>query len=202
MPVRLLVQRSGVDAGRGMRNSDETLAETLSALAHATRLRLLALLAEKPATVSELRVRARLLQPTVSKHLRVLQDAGLVASGRNASDGRSRVYWVRPEPFKRLEQWAGELAQLRQSISAALVADDAHIPQGAKQVTSRGTERVRRRYFHRIEDEHEARDHHTDPEWQEQRLFKRIKRSAFESRLAEAAARRARSRAQRMQQYE
>jgi len=76
--------------------------DTLSALAEPNRLQIIELLRRRPLAVGEIAVRLRLRQPQVSKHLRVLSDAGLVEVHPVA---QQRIYSLRAEPFNELEAW-------------------------------------------------------------------------------------------------
>lgn len=64
--------------------SEETLSRTFSALADPTRRAILARLARGPSTVQELSAPFDISAPAISKHLRVLERAGLIAQGREA----------------------------------------------------------------------------------------------------------------------
>ena len=75
---------------------------TLSALAESNRLRIVDLLREGPRPVGEIATELGLRQPQVSKHLRVLLDAGLVEVHPNA---QQRVYELRPQPFTEMSAW-------------------------------------------------------------------------------------------------
>jgi DNA-binding transcriptional ArsR family regulator len=75
---------------------------TLSALAEPNRLQIVELLRERPRPVGEIARRLRLRQPQVSKHLRVLSDAGLVDVRPVA---QQRIYQLRSEPFNELDKW-------------------------------------------------------------------------------------------------
>ena len=75
---------------------------TLSALAEPNRLQFIELLRRRPLAVGEIAVRLRLRQPQVSKHLRVLSDAGLVEVHPVA---QQRIYSLRAEPFNELDAW-------------------------------------------------------------------------------------------------
>ena len=77
-------------------------AMTLSALAEPNRLRIVELLRDKPYPVGQIADRLRLRQPQVSKHLRVLSDAGLVKARPVA---QQRVYQLEAKPFKELDSW-------------------------------------------------------------------------------------------------
>jgi DNA-binding transcriptional ArsR family regulator len=75
---------------------------TLTALAEPNRLRIVELLRDRPRPVGEIAKRLRLRQPQVSKHLRVLSDAGLVDVRPVA---QQRIYQLRSEPFNELDTW-------------------------------------------------------------------------------------------------
>src|SRR5882762_8348754 len=75
---------------------------TLSALAEPNRLQIVELLRRKPRSVGEIVERLGLRQPQVSKHLRVLSDAGLVEVRAVA---QQRIYSLRAEPLKELDVW-------------------------------------------------------------------------------------------------
>lgn len=64
--------------------SDDRLSMVFAALADPTRRAILARLAEGEAPVSELAQPFRISQPAISKHLKVLERAGLIARGRSA----------------------------------------------------------------------------------------------------------------------
>ena|ERR1700733_8579487 len=76
--------------------------ETFAALAEPNRLRIVELLRAGARPVGEIVERLNLQQPQVSKHLRVLKDAGLVDVEVRA---QQRVYELSPEPLRQLNQW-------------------------------------------------------------------------------------------------
>lgn len=76
--------------------------EILSALAEPNRLQMVELLRRKPLAVGEIVERLRLRQPQVSKHLRVLSDAGLVEV---QAVGQQRIYRLRGQALKELDGW-------------------------------------------------------------------------------------------------
>jgi DNA-binding transcriptional ArsR family regulator len=76
--------------------------ETLQALAEPNRFHIVELLRDGPRPVGDMVHRLGLRQPQVSKHLRVLSDAGLVDV---RVDAQRRIYALRPEPLKELEVW-------------------------------------------------------------------------------------------------
>src|SRR3981189_2183466 len=90
----------------------ETLNGTLKAAGEATRLRILALLGEAELTVSDLTAILRQSQPRISRHLRLLAEAGLVERFREGS-------WA----FFRLGERGGAAALARELISRLAPAD-------------------------------------------------------------------------------
>ena len=77
-------------------------AATFAVVAEPTRRRILDLLRERARSVGELVDQLGLSQPGVSKHLRVLREAGLVAVRR---DAQRRWYELRPEPLEEIDDW-------------------------------------------------------------------------------------------------
>lgn len=75
---------------------------TLSALAEPNRLHIVELLRDGPLTVGEITDQLGLHQPQVSKHLRVLNDAGIVEVQPVAN---RRIYKLRPQPLQELDNW-------------------------------------------------------------------------------------------------
>jgi DNA-binding transcriptional ArsR family regulator len=76
--------------------------ETFVALAEPNRFRIVELLRSGPRAVNDIGDRLSLNQPQVSKHLRVLKDAGLVDVQPRA---QQRVYELRPQPLRQLHDW-------------------------------------------------------------------------------------------------
>ncbi|MDQ1467522.1 MAG: hypothetical protein QOH10_1937 [Actinomycetota bacterium] len=71
-------------------------------LAEPNRRRILDLLRADERTVGDLVAALDISQPGVSKHLRVLRDAGLVAV---RADAQRRVYRLRPDPLREIDEW-------------------------------------------------------------------------------------------------
>jgi len=82
---------------------DERLSETFAALASSTRRAILARLAEGSATVNELAEPFRLTLPAISKHIKVLERAGLVVRGRHA---QYRPCALDPAPIEAVSTWS------------------------------------------------------------------------------------------------
>jgi DNA-binding transcriptional ArsR family regulator len=100
----------------------DRLNRAFSALADPTRRAILACLAVREATVSELTAPFELSQPTISKHLKVLEDAGFIERGRDAQRRPRKLVavalkdvadWV--EPFR--TQWEGRFDNLDRHLA-------------------------------------------------------------------------------------
>ena len=83
--------------------------QTFKALAEPNRFHIVELLREGPLPVNHLVHRLHLPQPQVSKHLRVLSDAGLVAA---RVDAQRRIYALEPAPLKQLDVWLARYRQI------------------------------------------------------------------------------------------
>lgn len=111
----------------------DTLSTTFAALADPTRRAILARLSQGPATVTELAAPFAMSGPAVSKHLRVLEHAGLIARGRQAQwrpcelraaplrevaawTAAYRRFWEKS--FDRLDGYLGELQAKRRETSS------------------------------------------------------------------------------------
>jgi len=91
--------------------------EAAHAIADPTRRRLLELVRDGEVPAGELAAAFDVSRPAVSRHLRVLREAGLV---RERREGRLRLYRVDPAPLEELRAWldaywAGRLAALKQA---------------------------------------------------------------------------------------
>ena len=73
-----------------------------AALADSTRAGIVAALAERGQTVNEIVARFSLSQPSISRHLRVLRDAGLVSC---QPDGQRRIYRLDARPLREIDRW-------------------------------------------------------------------------------------------------
>ena len=82
---------------------DERLTETFGALANTTRRAILARLARGEANVNELAAPFELTLPAISKHLKVLEHAGLIVRGRRA---QFRPCVLEPAPLQQVSTWA------------------------------------------------------------------------------------------------
>jgi DNA-binding transcriptional ArsR family regulator len=90
-------------------------------IAEPNRRAILSLLVSSHQSVGEIARQLRLPQPTVSKHLRVLREAGFVES---TVDAQRRLYRLNPEPLQEVEAW---LAPFRRVWSAHVDALERHL---------------------------------------------------------------------------
>jgi DNA-binding transcriptional ArsR family regulator len=90
-------------------------------IAEPNRRAILSLLVCSQHSVGEIERHLHMSQPTVSKHLRVLRQAGFVES---TVDAQRRLYRLKPEPFQEVEAW---LAQFRRFWSVHLDALERHL---------------------------------------------------------------------------
>jgi DNA-binding transcriptional ArsR family regulator len=88
-------------AGYGL-SAPDSLDATFAALADPTRRAILARLASGEASVTELAAPFAMSQPAISKHLKVLERAGLISRGR---DAQRRPRRIEPEPLAEATQW-------------------------------------------------------------------------------------------------
>ena len=93
------------------------LSATFAALADPTRRAILARLAEGPATAKELSAPFAMSGPAVSKHLRVLERAGLIHRGR---DAQRRPRTLVAAPLQEISEWAQEFRRFWDSSYARL----------------------------------------------------------------------------------
>jgi len=98
----------------------------LEALAEPRRLAILDLLRDGERPVGELVDHLGVSQPAVSKHLRVLKNAGLVEA---RADAQRRLYRIRPEPLAELDDW---LATYRELWAARLDRLEDHLDRRRK----------------------------------------------------------------------
>lgn len=90
-------------------------------IAEPNRRAILSLLVSSQQSVGEIERQLRMPQTTVSKHLRVLRDAGFVES---TVDAQRRLYRLKPEPFQEMDEW---MAPFRQFWSAHVDALERHL---------------------------------------------------------------------------
>ncbi len=106
--------------------------EVLAALADPVRRELVALLARGEVAAGDLADRFPVSRPAISRHLRVLREAGLV---RVRADGRRRLYALDPRPLRELDDW---LEPYRELWAQRLDALDTEIARGRRARGGRG----------------------------------------------------------------
>lgn len=85
------------------------LDDTLAALADPGRRAIIELLQERPWRPSDIAEALAIPRPAMSRHLRVLRDAGLIEQEAEEADARARTITLRREPFTVLREWIEEV---------------------------------------------------------------------------------------------
>ena len=101
----------------GMNLAERDLSATFGALADPTRRAILARLSKGHASVLELAEPFDMSQPAISKHLKVLERAGLIARGR---DAQRRPCRIEPRPLKQAAEWLGTYREFWEESYARL----------------------------------------------------------------------------------
>ncbi len=104
-------------------------------IAEPSRRAILSLLVSSEQSVGEIERQLRLPQPSVSKHLRVLREAGFVES---TVDAQRRLYRLKPEPLQELEAW---LDPFRRLWSAHVDALERHLDSMDRSIPTKGKTR-------------------------------------------------------------
>jgi DNA-binding transcriptional ArsR family regulator len=99
----------------------QSMESVFEIIAEPNRRAILSLLVSSQQSVGEIERQLHMTQPTVSKHLRVLREAGFVES---TVDAQRRFYRLKPEPFQQMDAW---LAQFRRFWSAHVDALERHL---------------------------------------------------------------------------
>ncbi len=120
-------------------------------LAEPNRRAILGLLVSSQQSVGAIERQLRMPQPTVSKHLRVLREAGFVES---TVDAQRRLYRLKPEPFQELDAW---LAPFRRFWSAHLDALERHLDRMDRSTPTTRKTRKRGRSANRKRDKGETK---------------------------------------------
>src|SRR6266446_1694786 len=107
-------------------------------IAEPNRRAILSLLVSSQQSVGEIERRLRMPQPTVSKHLRVLREAGFVES---TVDAQRRLYRLKPEPLQEVDVW---LAQFRRFWSVHVDALERHLDRMDQSTPTKRKTRRRR----------------------------------------------------------
>src|SRR5690348_3468864 len=102
------------------------VAAAFEVMAEPNRRLILDLLRQRERTVGDLVAALEVSQPAVSKHLRVLRNAGLVVS---RTEAQRRIYRVRPHPLREVDAW---LEPYRAMWTRSLDALERHLDEGGK----------------------------------------------------------------------
>ena len=116
---------------------NDQLSATFSALADPTRRAILARLAQGPATVKELTAPFVISGPAISRHLRVLESAGLIARGRHA---QWRPRTLQAEPLREVAAYADQYRKFWEASHRKL---DDYLKQLQSKENNHGTEQER-----------------------------------------------------------
>ena len=109
------------------------MASVFEIIAEPNRRAILSLLVSSEQTVGDIERQLSMSQPTVSKHLRVLREAGVVEA---TVDAQRRVYRLKAEQLQEIDQW---LAPFRQLWSTHVDALERHLDSTASTPTKRTT---------------------------------------------------------------
>ena len=120
-------------------------------IAEPNRRAILSLLVLSQQSVGEIERQLRMSQPTVSKHLRVLREAGFVES---TVDAQRRLYRLKPEPLQEVDAW---LAPFRRFWSAHIDALERHLDRMDRLTPAKTKTSRRRRAPNRKHDKGEAK---------------------------------------------
>jgi DNA-binding transcriptional ArsR family regulator len=101
-------------------------------IAEPNRRAILSLLVSSEQSVGEIERQLRMSQPAVSKHLRVLREAGFVES---TVDAQRRLYRLKPEPFRQLDEW---LEQFRRFWSTHIDALERYLDRMDPSIPTKG----------------------------------------------------------------
>src|SRR6202790_2684308 len=146
LPKYTLTRICYVEYTQGMESVFEIIAEP-------NRRAILSLLVSSQQSVGEIERQLRMTQPTVSKHLRVLREAGFVES---MVDAQRRLYRLKPEPFQEVDAW---LKQFRRFWSDHVDALERHLDRmdSRPSTPTKGKTRRRRRGPNRERDKGETK---------------------------------------------
>jgi DNA-binding transcriptional ArsR family regulator len=144
LPVNTLTRICSVEYTKRVELVFEIIAEP-------NRRAILSLLVSSQQSVGEIARQLRMPQPTVSKHLRVLREAGFVES---TVDAQRRLYRLKPEPLQEVDAW---LAPFRRFWSAHVDALERHLDHTDQSTPTKRKTRRRRRGPNRERDKGETK---------------------------------------------
>lgn len=119
------------------------MGDVFAALAEPTRRRLVEVLHEGERSVTQLVAAVHIAQPGVSRHLRILSEAGLVTV---RAAGQRRLYSLRPQPLRELEAWMRRYAHVERDRLDRLAGfvEDPDAPDAASHPSGRKARKTRK----------------------------------------------------------
>ena len=114
------------------------MASVFEIIAEPNRRAILSLLVSSEQTVGDIERQLSMSQPAVSKHLRVLREAGVVEA---TVDAQRRVYRLKPEQLQEIDEW---LAPFRQLWSTHVNALERHLDRMAESTPTKRTTKKKR----------------------------------------------------------
>ena len=108
---------------------DRAMTVVFGALADPARLQVVQLLGEAPRRAGQLAAAVGVSAPAMSRHLRVLLEAGIVTDERVAADARMRVFRLRPQSIAVVQAW---LDQLQAHWDVQLASFQRHVAKKAE----------------------------------------------------------------------
>jgi DNA-binding transcriptional ArsR family regulator len=117
----------------------KSMESTFEIIAEPNRRAILSLLISSEQSVGEIERQLGMPQPTVSKHLRVLREAGFVES---TVDAQRRLYRLKPEPFQELDVW---LARFRRFWSTHIDTLERHLDRMDQPTPTKRKNKTRRK---------------------------------------------------------
>ena len=115
-----------------MSAADDAIDRTLQALAEPTRRAVVGLLRSGPQRAGDIAASLAMSRQAMSRHLRVLRQAGLIrelGAADAGEDARARTYSLQPAPIAELHDWLGDLQQFWDTQLQAFKAHAEHVAQ-------------------------------------------------------------------------
>jgi DNA-binding transcriptional ArsR family regulator len=114
------------------RSAKSELNAAFAALSDASRREVIRMLLHKPRRAGELAQGINMSPQALSRHLRVLRKAGLVAEEGIEQDARVRIYSVHPAAFQPVQQWLAQIEELWRGQLQAFKSYAENSPRGRK----------------------------------------------------------------------
>ena len=115
---RLTIVNNAVNYCRVRRNLDAAAGTVIEALSDPTRRQIVTLLSGGPMRAGELAAEVGMSAPAISRHLRVLLSAQVISDERLDEDARARVFRLRSQSIKTVQDWLDQLVTVRAGLEA------------------------------------------------------------------------------------